>query len=143
ILSAHSEIEKTLLASDLVSVFRRFSSTWGDQMTSVLGNAVLAFLESSEGGTLFDLKRFLVEPESRETFLPTVNDPDVVYYWTREFPLLSGRPQAPLLTRLDTFLRPKLIRYMVGQKEDRLDFRSMMDERKIVLAKLAEGVIGE
>jgi len=37
ILSAHSEVEKTLLASDLVGVFRRLSTSWGDQMTSVLG----------------------------------------------------------------------------------------------------------
>ncbi|MBM3818832.1 MAG: hypothetical protein FJW14_07445 [Acidimicrobiia bacterium] len=44
ILSAHSELEKTLLSSDLVAVFRRLSTSWGDQMTSVMSNAVLAFL---------------------------------------------------------------------------------------------------
>lgn len=143
ILSAHSEVEKILLASDLVSVFRRLSTTWGDQMTSVLGNAILAFLESTKGGTLADLRRFLVEPDYREPFLKTVKDPDIVYYWQREFPLLTGRPQAPLLTRLDTFLRPRLIRNMVVQKQDKLDFRFMMDSRKIVLAKLAQGSIGE
>jgi hypothetical protein len=143
ILSAHSEVEKHLLASDLVSVFRRLSTTWGDQMTSVLGNAILAFLESTKGGTLADLRRFLVEPDYREPFLQTVKDPDIVYYWQREFPLLTGRPQAPLLTRLDTFLRPRLIRNMVVQKQDRLDFRSMMDSRKVILAKLAQGSIGE
>jgi hypothetical protein len=143
ILSAHSEVEKNLLASDLVSVFRRLSTTWGDQMTSVLGNAILAFLESTKGGTLADLRRFLVEPDYREPFLRTVTDPDIVYYWEREFPLLTGRPQAPLLTRLDTFLRPRLIRNMVVQKQDKLDFRFMMDSRKIVLAKLAQGSIGE
>src|SRR2546425_3860087 len=60
VLSAHSDLERTLIASDLVAVFRRLSTSWGDQMTSVLGNAILAFLESSEGGTLADLRRFLV-----------------------------------------------------------------------------------
>ena len=143
ILSAHSDVEKTLLASDLVSVFRRLSTSWGDQMTSVLGNAILAFLESDRGGTLADLRRFLVEADFRRRFLETVQDHEVVYYWQREFPLLSGKPQAPLLTRLDSFLRPKLIRYMVGQKENRLDFRAIMDGRKIFLAKLAQGAIGE
>jgi TraM recognition site of TraD and TraG len=67
----------------------------------------------------------------------------VVYYWQKEFPLLKGKPQAPILTRLDAFLRPKLIRYMVSQKENRLDFRKIMDGRKIFLAKLAQGAIGE
>ena len=43
------EFEKTLLASDLVAVFRAQSTSWGDQMNLVFGNAIRAFLESSEG----------------------------------------------------------------------------------------------
>jgi hypothetical protein len=143
ILSAHSEVEKNLVGSDLVAIFRRLSTSWGDQMGSVFANAILAFLESDRGGTLADLKRFLVEEDFREDFLATVRDPEVVYYWEKEFSLLKGKPQAPILTRLDSFLRPKLIRHMVSQKENRLDFRKIMDERKIFLAKLAQGAIGE
>ncbi|HTR35843.1 MAG TPA: type IV secretion system DNA-binding domain-containing protein [Bryobacteraceae bacterium] len=143
ILSAHSDLERNLLASDLVSVFKRLSTSFGDQMTTVLGNAVLAFLESTEGGTLADLRRFLVEPGFRERVLATVEDSEVVYYWRKEFPLLAGKPQGPILTRLDTFLRPKCIRHMVSQKEDRLDFAEIMNGRKILLAKLAQGLIGE
>ncbi len=143
ILSAHSDLEKTLLSSDLVAVFRRLSTTWGDQMTSLLSNAVLAFLESRQGGTLADLRRFLIEPEYRKEFLATVKDAEVVYYWQKEFPLLSGRPQAPLLTRLDTFLRPKLVRGMMTQASNRLDFASIMNEGKILLIKLSQGAIGE
>jgi predicted DNA-binding transcriptional regulator AlpA len=143
ILSAHSDLERNLLASDLVSVFRRLSTSWGDQMSAVLGNAVLAFLESTEGGTLSDLRRFLVELEFRERFLATVRDPEVVYYWRKEFPLLIGKPQGPILTRLDTFLRPKIVRHIVSQKENRLDFAAMMNDRRIFLAKLSQGLIGE
>lgn len=112
-------------------------------MNTVLANAILAFLESREGGTLADLRRFLVEKEFRDRFLGTVTDPEIVYYWQREFPLLAGRPQGPILTRLDTFLRPKMIRHMVSQKENRLDFGSIMNGRKILLAKLSQGLIGE
>lgn len=143
VLSAHSDSEKIILSSDLVGVFRRMSTSWGDQMTSVFGNAVLAFLESTEGGTLLDLRRFLVDSSFRKRFLSTVRDPEVVFFWESEFPLLKGLPQAPLLTRLDTFLRPKLIRHMVAQKVDRLDLRVMMDERKVLLARLSQGAIGE
>ena len=143
ILSAHSELERNLLSSDLVSCFRRLSTSWGDQMTSVLGNAILAFLESEEGGTLSDLRRFLIEKDFRNSFLETVKDQEVIYYWQKEFPLLTGRPQASILTRLDTFLRPKLIRYMVGQKENKLNFATVLNENKIFLAKLSQGAIGE
>jgi predicted DNA-binding transcriptional regulator AlpA len=143
ILSAHSELERNLLASDLVSVFRRLSTSFGDQMNTVLANAIMAFLESDEGGTLSDLRRFLVEREFRDRFLQTVRDPEIIYYWQKEFPLLTGKPQGPILTRLDTFLRPKVIRHMVSQKENRIDLAAIMNGRKILLAKLAQGLIGE
>ena len=128
VLKAHSEVEKNLLGSDLVAVFRRLSTSWGDQMTSVLGNAVLAFLESTEGGSLVDLRRFLVDTGFRAKFLKTVRDPEIVYYWEKTFPLLVAKPQGPILTRLDTFLRPKLIRYMVAQKENRFDLGAIMND---------------
>jgi Type IV secretion-system coupling protein DNA-binding domain len=143
ILSAHSELERTLLASDLVSVFKRLSTTFGDVMVSVLGNAALAFLESSEGGTLLDLRNFLIDKAFRDEVLQTVRDEEVISYWKREFTLLKGVPHAPVLTRLNTFLRPKLVRRMVAQKKDRLDFRRIMDSRTIFLAKLSQGAIGE
>lgn len=142
-LQAHSELERTILSSDLVGVFRRLSTSWGDQMNSVFANAILAILESSAGGTLLELRRFLVDAKYRSDFLQTVADPEIVYYWQKEFPLLKGAPQAPILTRLDAFLRPKLIRNMVGQQDSRLDFRAIMDEGRIVLAKLSHGAIGE
>ncbi len=140
ILSAHSEIEKEILASDLVAVFKRLSTSWGDQMNSVLANAILAFLESTRGGTLFELRRFLLEKSFREDYLQSVADPSVIYYWQKEFPLLKSSSIGSILTRLDTFLRPKLIRNMVAQKKG-LDFEKILDG-KILLVKLSQGLIG-
>src|SRR5579863_1062 len=90
ILSAHSELEKNLLASDLVAVFERLSSSWGDQMNSVLQNAILAFLENDRPGTIADLRRFLIEPSLRNEVLKSAHDPEVVYYWYKSFPHLAG-----------------------------------------------------
>jgi hypothetical protein len=144
ILSAHSELEKTLLASDLISVFQRLSTSWGDQMHSVLQNAILAFLESSRRGTLADLRRFLVEPDFRKDFLTSVSDTNVLYYWHKGFPHLGGNKSiGPILTRLEMFLARKPIMHMVSQTENRLDFGQMMDTGKIFLTKLPEGLLGK
>ena len=144
ILSAHSELEKTLLASDLVSVFQRLSTSWGDQMNSVLQNAIMAFLESREGGTLMELRRFLIEPDFRKQFLKTVDDSEILYYWQKGFPQLTGNKSiGPIITRLDGFLGPKPIRHMVSQRENKLDFAHIMDTRKIFLAKLSQGQMGK
>jgi len=143
ILRANTEFEKTILSSDLVAAFRRMSTSWGDVMDSVLANAVLAIVESSQGGTLFDLKRFLVEKQFRDEFLKTVSDQAVRYFWQHEFPLIAGKPQGSILIRLDSFLRQKLIRNIVCQKETKLNFREIMDSGKILLIKLSQGLIGE
>lgn len=143
ILSAYSEVEKNILSSDLGAVFKRLATSWGDNMTSVLGNAILAFLESEKGGTLLDLRQFLVDRDFRDSVLKTVRDPEVRFFWQKHFPLLSGRPHASVLTRLDTFLRPKIIRNMVAQKKNWINFQEIMDSQKILLVKLAQGLIGE
>ena len=143
ILSAHSNLEKNLLASDLVAVFQRLSTSWGDQMNSVLQNAILAFLESDRHGTIADMRRFLIETPFRNDFLKSVRDSEVVYYWQKSFPHLSGNKSiGSILTRLDTFLAQKPIRHMVSQPENRLDFAHIMDTGKILLAKLPEGLLG-
>jgi hypothetical protein len=144
ILSAHTEHEKTLLASDLVSVFQRLSTSWGDQMQSVLQNAILAFLDSSKRDTLADLRRFLIEPAFRADFLKSVSDPNVLYYWHKGFAHLSGNKSiGPVLTRLEMFLAQRPIAHMVSQPENRLDFGDIMDSGKIFLAKLPEGLLGK
>ncbi len=143
ILQAHSEEEKNLISSDLVSVFRRLSTSWGDQMNTVLQNAILVFLESPQGGTLADVRRFLLEKPFQKEFLETVQDPELVYYWQQVFPKLTGgKSIGPILTRLQDFFSRKPIRNMVSQRENKLDFARIMDEGQIFLAKLSEGLCG-
>lgn len=141
ILHAKTDIERELISSDLVALFKRFSTSWGDQMNSVFANAILAFVESTKGGTLLDLRQFLIEKPFRDSFLQTVQDPQIVYYWQKEFPLLKSSSIGPILTKLDAFLRPKVIRNMVSQKQS-LPFAEFMDTKKIVLIKLSQGLIG-
>jgi hypothetical protein len=141
ILNAHSEIERDILSSDLVSAFKRLSTSWGDQMNSVFANAILAFLESNRGGTLVDLRRFLIEKNFRDQILKTVSDPSIVYYWQKEYPILKSSSIGSILTRLDSFLRPKLIRNMVAQNKS-LDFQNILDRKKVLLMKLPQGLIG-
>jgi hypothetical protein len=142
ILEAHSELERTLLASDLVGLFRRFSTSWGDQMTSVLGNAVLALLDSP-GSTLLDLREFLVNRAARERLLSAVEDPYLLSYFRQEFQLAAGKSVGAILTRLDGFLRSRTVRAIVGARESRLDLRAVMDRGQIFLARLSQGAIGE
>ena len=110
-------------------------------MTAVLSNAINTFLESSSGGTLIELKRFLLEDTFRDNFLNTVEDQSILYYWHHEYPMMK-KGITPLLTRIDTFLRPKIVRYMLAQNTG-VSFSACIEEKKIVLIKLSQGLIGE
>lgn len=110
-------------------------------METVLANLVRAYAESSQGGSLRDARRFLADEEYRALFLETVGDEDVVFYWRRVFPELVGKAASPVLTRLDRFLQPKPIRYLVGQRENKLRFREIMDTGKIFLCPVSHGAI--
>lgn len=141
LLQATTDAEKIVLSSDLVSAFKRYATAWGDNMTAVLSNAINTFLESNRNSTLLELKRFLLEESFRKEFLTTVNDPSILYYWNNEYAMVR-KNISPLLTRIDTFLRPKIIRYMLSQNQG-VNFKQCIDEKKIVLIKLSQGLIGE
>ena len=143
ILSAHSDAERTILASDLVSVFERLSTSWGDQMAILLRNGILAFLESDLPGTLSDLRQFLIDEEFREEFLQSVNNPDILFYWQKTFPQFASKSSiGAVVTRLETFLAPKPVNYVVSQERSTLDFADILDSGKILLCRLSQGMIG-
>lgn len=142
VLVADTALERTLLASDLVGVFQRFSTSWGDSMSTVLSNAILAVLEHPQGGTLLHLRRFLIEDGYRKSFLAAVKDEEVLFFWNKEWPLIGSRSIGPILTRLNTFLRPKLLRHIVGQRAPKLQLSAVIGDRRIFVAKLSQGLIG-
>ena len=144
ILEAHSEEERDILASDLIAVFRRLSTSWGDQMDTILHNAILAILKSERGGTLRDLQRFLADAPFRSEFLGCVKDEFVRDFWKNIFPRLpGGKSVGSVLARLQDFFSREPIRNIVSQRTNKLDFAGIMDDRKIFLARLPKGLGNE
>lgn len=142
-LAASSTREKELLAADFIAVMRQHTSSWGDQMSSLLGNAVLAFLHNSRPGTLPELRRFLVNLEFRNMVLKTVSSPEVTYFWENEAALANKSAIGSILVRLDELLRSESLLHILGQRENKLDFGDIMDSGKIFLARLSKGLVGQ
>ncbi len=140
ILEAKSEIEKAVLSSDIVSAFKRYATAWGDNMSAVLQNAVTTFLELEHGGTILELRRFLTDDTYRSGLLKNLEDHSLRYFWEQEYSY-HKKNIGPLLTRMDIFLRSRIIRNMVAQNG--LNISDCMSSQKIVLIKLSQGLIGE
>ncbi|MEO0898668.1 MAG: type IV secretion system DNA-binding domain-containing protein [Bacteroidota bacterium] len=142
ILQAQGAREKIMLASDLAEVFKRHTTSWGDQMEVIMQNTIAAFLDSSKGGTLLDLRQFLLHKGFREQFLHTVSDPMIREFFQYDFPQKRNSTLQSLLSRLQFFLRPKPIRYMLMQQQG-LNFSKLIEDGAIILIKLSQGLIGE
>ncbi len=142
LLRASTEAEKLFLGEDLLSIIRGQSSTWGDQMEQVLAHAIAVFLDRPQGGTLLELRRFLSDDGFRKKCIVDVSDYMTRNFWEHEFDGVHKRAITSILTRLDSFLRPRILRAMMAH-HDGLDFGSIISEKKILLLKLSHGAIGE
>lgn len=142
ILEARHEEERTVIADDVVSIFKRLSDNWGVQMDEILSFGVSAILSSRDGGHLGTLYRFLTDDGFRGNYLKSVEDEFVVETWRDRFPKLPETAIAPVLRRLTRFLRDPVLREIVSHKKSSIDFRRIMDEGNVLLVKLPLGKIG-
>lgn len=139
--------KRHLVAASLMSVFEKlFADSWGPRMAHILRNSILSLLEVP-GATMLGIPRLLCDERFREKVVARVTDPKVRDFWRSEF---SGYQAgfraeaiAPVLNKVGAFLSSPLVRNIVGQARSKLDFRTLMDEGKILIASLPKGAIGE
>ena len=107
------------------------------QFENILLAAALTLIQN--GRSLTDLHRLLTDKAFRDGLLPGVTDPMVSAFWTtrfdrwgRETPHMveSTLRRAFLLTFVPT------LRHSLGQPENRLDFRQLMDSQTSVVFNL-------
>ena len=136
-----------LVASAMISVLKKvWADFWGPRLEHILRNALLTLLENP-GSTLLDLPRLLTDDKFREVLLRRVNHPQVREFWFAEFAKYSAwlRSEAisPILNKVGQFLTSIPLRNIVGQRKSTFDFRTIMDEGKVLIVNLAKGRIGE
>lgn len=137
----------SLVASSIVGVFKKiFGYSWWPRLEYILRNATLTLLEKP-GSTLLDLTLLLSDEDFREKYLKQIKNPFLQKFWSTEFDSMSQVRQAevvsPILNKVGQFLSVPLIRNIVSQPQSGFSPRWVMDNRKIFLANLSKGKIGE
>jgi hypothetical protein len=136
-----------LVASSIVGALK---STWpqffGPRMEYILGAAVAALLEC-DNVSLLGLPRMLADATYRDWVLRQVGDPVVRSFWFDEFahydPRFMREAIAPIQNKVGQLLMSPLIRNILGQVRSRVDIPYIMDHRKILIANLSKGQLGE
>jgi hypothetical protein len=138
---------RALAASGIVSAFKHlWSDSWGPRLEHFLFHGV-ATLISRRHATLIDLPRVYTDDNFRESVLRHVTDPETLRFWREEFPSYTkafrSEAVAPILNKAGQFTASPQLRLILGQVAPRLDLAFTMNNRRILIANLAKGVIGE
>lgn len=120
----------------------------GPRLEHIFRNCALLLMSDPEGGTFIDIPKLLVDPEFRKAKLKYVRDPQVLDFWTKEFPASqrsneSGELISWVVSKFGPFISNDAMRNIIGQTKSGFDLRQIMDNRKILLVNLSKGKMGE
>jgi Type IV secretion-system coupling protein DNA-binding domain len=147
ILEAQRGEPPFLIASTLLTVFNKiWAGTWSSRMEYILSNTLLTLLET-EGNTLLGVIKLLTDEKYRRKIIAKLKDPLVKNFWNLEFAKFNERYRqeaiSPILNKIGQFFANELIRNILGQTKSTIDFRDIMDNKKILICNLSKGKLGE
>ena len=136
-----------LKAAELMAVFQRLSDDTGTaapRMETILRQALYALLPV-ENTTLLDVERLLDRQDDgfRRWIVEQTHDEETRHFWRDVYPAYPKDAHLSLTNRLGRFLRPRTIRNLLCQPGPSFNVRRAMDERRVLLFKLSDGLLGE
>lgn len=143
--------DRPLVAASIVATFKHlWRDSWGPRLEYVLYNTIAALLDypPSRGGvSLLGVPRMFTDPEYRTRVVREIQDPRTRAFWTQEFETYPERFAAevvsPIQNKVGALLAAPAVRNMLGQATSTLKIAEAMDKRRIIIANLAKGAIGE
>lgn len=147
LLQGNTEEEKNLIASGVVSTFKKlFDNSRWPRLEYILRNVAIALVDYPNA-TLMHILRMLTDKSFREEVISHIKDAVVLKFWTNEFAKWNDKQReeavGPITNKVGQFLSSKLVRNIFGQPRTKLNLRKAMDEEKIILVNLSKGRIGE
>ncbi len=144
--------QKTFVINELIGIFDQLydlKSTGGPMFEQYMRNAMLLVMEDPDSGnTLMEIPKVLSDEEFRKMKISKCQNPTVVDFWTKEAEKAGGEAalanMVPYITsKLTTFISNDLMRPIIAQQKSTINFRDVMDNKKILLVNLSKGRIGE
>lgn len=139
--------KRHLVVSGLMGAFKKiWLDVWSARMEYVLTNTLLALLEYPDS-TLLDVNKMLSHKVFRKMVVENITDPIVKNYWVEEYAGYTERFAAEMIpaiqNKVGQFTSNPLIRNIIGQPKSSFDLRKIMDNKKIFIANLSKGRMGE
>ncbi|MCI0565032.1 MAG: type IV secretion system DNA-binding domain-containing protein [Nitrososphaera sp.] len=146
-LAPVSPEKRPLAAGVLLEVFHKIwgERAWGQRMEMIFRNALLAMLDQPDA-TLPDILRLMRDDDFRKRVAATIIHKPVADFWRYEFPKLTFGYRidstSPIVNKISAFLSYPTLFKVLTESGKMLDFREIMDNRKILLVNLSSGKLG-
>ncbi len=144
---------KTFVVDEVYGIFRKLYAdvpeAFGPMFEQYYRNAVQLVVEDPDSGSTFvEIPRVFADPQFRNLKLSKCNNPIIVQFWRKIAEQAQGDPSlenvAPYITsKFDVFLTNDIMRPIIAQEKSAFDFRQIMDGKKIFLANLSKGRLGD
>jgi hypothetical protein len=136
-----------LVASGIVSAFKKiWANSWGARLEYILF-ATLGALIQCDNTSLLGITRMLNDARYRAWVVRQIKDPMLRSYWVNEFESYDRKFMqeaiAPIQNKAGQLFLSPPIRNVLGQVKSKVNFRFMMDNKRIFIANLNKGYLGE
>jgi hypothetical protein len=149
--------EKTSIVNELLSIFDKLydlKTTGGPMFEQYMRNALLLLMEDAsplaggEPATLMEVQRVFADASFRSRKLARIKNPVVLDFWEKEATKAGGEASLQNITpyvtsKFNNFTANDYVRPIIGQAKSAFNFRSVMDDGKILLVNLAKGRLGD
>lgn len=151
ILEAKTEEQKNMIINGFIALLYKLydpnnQGIIGPQLERAVRNVMFTAM-ADPNATMIDVLRMLIDDDYHKKFLPLLDDPLVIRYWTDEVANTSASRKAETMgyfvSKFDRFVTERTMRNIIGQPKSAIDFAKIMAEKKILLVDLAKGKIGE
>jgi hypothetical protein len=138
---------KHQLVQELAEIMeQRFGANWTPRLEHVFRFACSALLDYPRA-SFMDLIPLLSDAGHRKEIASHAKDPIVRRFWLEEFEgwaeKFDGESILPLMNKFGQFFSNPMLRGILGQLENKIDFDDLIAGKRIVLINLAKGRMGE
>ncbi|MFT7557514.1 MAG: hypothetical protein ACI83D_000179 [Planctomycetota bacterium] len=135
------------VANGIISIMKKiWIDSFSGRMEYLLSNALLALLEYPDA-TMLGINRMLTDKEYRKKVVDNIKDVSVRAYWEDDYGKWDERyareAGASVQNKIGQFSSNPIIRNIIGQPKSSFNMRVAMDNKKIIIANMSKGQLGE
>jgi len=146
-LSINSDEWKQVLVKGFLDNFKKFfSNKWNEKLEHVLRMIILSLLDYPQA-TLFDIIKILTDRDFRYQVIEHIKEDVVRNFWINEFASwnenFNSQAIIPIINQIWQILAIDSIKNIFSSRENKLNFKNIIKNNKILIVKLAKWELQE